>query len=90
MAIGLGMLVVSCASKEEKAIDLVKEATEQIKDAKSMEDIEKITDEMEKKSDDLGLTDEEEKALLDNPEFKKAVEDMMSASVAKGIELATK
>lgn len=90
MAIGLGMLVVSCASKEEKAIDLVKEATEQIKDAESMEDIEKITDEMEKKSDDLGLTDEEEKALLDNPEFKKAVEDMMSASVAKGIELATK
>lgn len=90
MAIGLGMLVVSCASKEEKAIDLVKEATEQIKDAESMEDIEKITDEMEKKSDDLGLSEEEEKALLDNPEFKKAVEDMMSASVAKGIELATK
>ncbi len=90
MAIGLGMLVVSCTSKEEKAIDLVKEATEQIKDAESMEDIEKITDEMEKKSDDLGLSEEEEKALLDNPEFKKAVEDMMSASVAKGIELATK
>lgn len=90
MAIGLGMLVVSCASKEEKAIDVIKDATEQVKDAESMEDLDKIADEMKKKGEELDLTDEEEKALQENPEFKKALQDMAAATASKAIELATK
>ena len=90
MVAGLGLFLVSCASNEQKAIDIIKDATEQIKNADSEEAIKQISEEMEKKGEALNLTAEEEEALQENPEFKEALSEMMQVSITKAFELAGK
>lgn len=85
----LGMFVVSCSSSDpaEKAIDIINNAATEIKSAKSMEDIEKISKNLEKDLDALNLTEEEQKKLQESEAFKTAFSNLMQASMTKGMEL---
>lgn len=87
LVVGLGLMLTSCASKEQKAIDIVKDATEQIKNASSAEEIEEIAEKMKKEGEALGLSDEEQEALSKNKEMQQAITEMTSATVAKALEL---
>lgn len=88
MVVALGLMLTSCADKEQKAIDIVKDATEQIKEAKSAEEIEKINNEATEEIDALGFTDEEEDVLQKNPEMQEAFSNYIQASFDKAMELS--
>lgn len=90
LVVGLGLMLTSCASKEQKAIDIVKDATEQIKNASTEEEIEEIAEKMKKDGEALDLTDEEQEALGKNEEMQKALGELSSATVAKALELSMK
>lgn len=90
MVAALGLFVVACSSPKDKAVDIIKDATEQVKEAKTAEDIAKITEEMEAKGKELNLTAEEEKELIASQEFKDATTELTAAVAAKTMELAGK
>lgn len=78
----MGLFMASCSSPKEKTIEALKDATEQIKEAKG--DGNKIKEISVKTSIELvnicdGMSEEEMKALNDDPEVKKATEEYTAA-----------
>lgn len=88
--VALGLFVVSCSSPKEKAADIIKEATEQVKEAKTMDDLQKIAEDMTTKIDDLKLSEEEKKELAESPEIKALNSEFLKVSIPKALELAGK
>ncbi|MBO5054224.1 MAG: hypothetical protein J6C44_08360 [Muribaculaceae bacterium] len=83
MVAALGLFVVACSSPAEKAVDVYKDATEKVKEAKNLADITTVTAEVEKEIADLKLTDED----LDNKELKAAEKAFSDAAQDKTTEL---
>lgn len=86
--IALGLCVASC-SKDPKAeyVDIINDATEQIEKATSLEEMEKIANDVTQKEKDLKVSAAEGEKMLQDPEVKAALEKLEKASTVKAMEL---
>lgn len=78
---------VSCGNTKDKFVDKLHEATEDVKNAESQEDVVKITAEMEEYHN--GIKDEIQKIMDEDETAKKEIEEATEAYVKAVTEKST-
>ncbi|MDE5811579.1 MAG: hypothetical protein K2G64_01505 [Muribaculaceae bacterium] len=90
-AFALALCTVSCSSNspEAQAEKMIKEATEQMKKANSLEEVQQIGEDFAKKAEELDEKYPDAK-LEDSKELQEAVKEFQQAAMETAIRLSAK